>query len=65
MIARLGNDEFAVLFEGAFGHINPSAAPKRMIEQFSIPFELGAEAVIVSASFGVATDLAAERPRRS
>jgi len=54
-IARLGGDAFAVLLEGAFGSVDPSAA-RRLIGSFSLPFELDGEAVVVTASVGVATD---------
>jgi len=45
----------AVLLEGAFGSVDPSAA-RRLIGSFSLPFELDGEAVVVTASVGVATD---------
>ena len=53
-IARMGGDQFAVLFEGAPGRIDPRAAAGRLVERFSDPFELGSETVVVTASVGVA-----------
>jgi diguanylate cyclase (GGDEF)-like protein len=55
-IARIGGDEFAVLLEGGFGSVDPSAAAKRLVEKFSVPFDLGTEAVVMTASIGVASD---------
>ena len=55
MAARFGGDEFIVVFEdnGVLGLGETIAM--RIAEQFSIPFPLGGQDVIVTASIGVAT----------
>jgi EAL domain-containing protein (putative c-di-GMP-specific phosphodiesterase class I) len=40
----------------AFGSVDPSSAARRLIKSFSLPFELDGEAVVMTASVGVATD---------
>ena len=55
-IARMGGDEFAVLFERLSERSDPHAAAARLLESFSVPFELGSESVLVSVSVGVATN---------
>jgi len=56
-IARVGGDEFAVLFEGSSAGVDSYAAATRLLEKFAQPFELGADTVAVTASIGVATDI--------
>ena len=55
MAARFGGDEFIVVFEnnGVLGLGETIAV--RIAEQFSIPFPLGGQDVVVTASIGVAT----------
>jgi diguanylate cyclase (GGDEF)-like protein/PAS domain S-box-containing protein len=52
-IARIGGDEFAVLFEGvALGH-DASGAAERVVESFAQPFTLESVEVFVTASMGL------------
>jgi diguanylate cyclase (GGDEF)-like protein/PAS domain S-box-containing protein len=52
-IARIGGDEFAVLFEGVGPGLNASAA-ERVIESFAQPFYIESSKVFVTASVGMA-----------
>jgi len=54
VIARMGGDVFAVLFEGPPEGTDPHAAAGRLLERFTDPFDLGAESVVVTVSVGVA-----------
>ena len=54
-IARMGGDQFAVLFEGPLLQHDSAAAANRLLERFSKPFELDTESVMVTISVGVAT----------
>ncbi len=56
-IARMGGDEFAVLFEGFSEQPDPHAAAARLLEQFSAPFELGSDSAVVTVSIGVSTNV--------
>lgn len=56
VVARMGGDQFAVLFEGSPVQHDPHAAARRLLEKFSEPFELDAESVMVTVSVGVETD---------
>jgi diguanylate cyclase (GGDEF)-like protein/PAS domain S-box-containing protein len=55
VIARMGGDVFAVLFEGPPEGTDPHAAAGRLLERFTDPFDLGAESVVVTVSIGVAS----------
>jgi diguanylate cyclase (GGDEF)-like protein/PAS domain S-box-containing protein len=55
VIARMGGDVFAVLFEGPPAGTDPHAAARRLLERFTDPFDLGSESVVVTVSVGVAT----------
>jgi diguanylate cyclase (GGDEF)-like protein/PAS domain S-box-containing protein len=52
-IARIGGDEFAVLFEGVGLGFDASAA-ERVIESFAQPFFIESSQVFVTASMGIA-----------
>src|ERR1017187_4403366 len=52
-IARIGGDEFAVLFEGVGLGLDASAA-ERVIESFAQPFFIESSEVFVTASMGMA-----------
>jgi diguanylate cyclase (GGDEF)-like protein len=54
--ARLGGDEFAVLLENAT-QADASAVARRILAALSDPLPLAGQAVSVSVSIGVATDL--------
>jgi diguanylate cyclase (GGDEF)-like protein/PAS domain S-box-containing protein len=55
-IARIGGDEFAVLFEGVAVGSDPRAAAERVIEAFAQPFRVQSSDVFVTASIGIALD---------
>jgi diguanylate cyclase (GGDEF)-like protein/PAS domain S-box-containing protein len=55
-IARVGGDEFAVLFEGVAPGSDPRVAAERVIESFAQPFRIKALDVFVTASIGIALD---------
>jgi diguanylate cyclase (GGDEF)-like protein len=52
-VARLGGDEFAVLLQD--DHDGPDQLGARIVGAMEMPFQLGAQAVQVSGSVGVAT----------
>jgi diguanylate cyclase (GGDEF)-like protein/PAS domain S-box-containing protein len=54
-IARIGGDEFAVLFEGVGLGLDASAA-ERVIESFAQPFIIESSKVYVTASMGMAVN---------
>lgn len=60
VIARLGGDVFAVLFEGPAEGTDPHAVAGRLLERFTDPFDLGPESVVMTISVGVATTHEAE-----
>lgn len=53
-VARLGGDEFAILLEGVRGLREARAVAERLRRRFDAPFAIAGEALVVSASVGVA-----------
>ena len=63
MAARLGGDEFIVVLNNAGELETGETIAKRIAEQFSTPFHLGAHEVSVTASIGVAfSEMSDEEP---
>jgi predicted signal transduction protein with EAL and GGDEF domain len=54
MVARLGGDEFAVLISGVRHPSDASRAADRILEAFSVPFEIDGHTVFATVSIGVA-----------
>jgi PAS domain S-box-containing protein len=54
-LARLGGDEFAVLLEDVVNPIGAIRVAKRMQEKLSLPFEVGGQQIVITASIGVAS----------
>lgn len=52
--ARLGGDEFVIVLENVSDLDSGETVAKRLGEQFSHPFQLGSEEMIVTASIGIA-----------
>ncbi len=54
VLARLGGDEFAILLEGYSRQSGAQGVLKRIVEQFSMPFELGDHSLFATTSVGIA-----------
>ena len=54
LAARLGGDEFVVILENVVGQESGEMVAKRLADQFALPFHLGSEDLIVTASIGIA-----------
>ena len=61
VLGRLGGDEFTVLADD-ISHDHAMVLAERLREQLATPFELGGGEFLMSASVGVATSAAPERP---
>ena len=54
MTARLGGDEFAVLLDGVDGEAGAVRAAERIVEAFGTPVAIGANAIALRTSIGIA-----------
>lgn len=54
IVARLGGDEFTVLLDNVSGAATPIRVAERLIQALSIPFVIGQQQVVLSASIGIA-----------
>ena len=54
-LARLGGDEFALLLEDVFNPIAAIRVAQRIQEKLSLPFEVGGQQIVITASIGVAS----------
>lgn len=54
-VARLGGDEFAVLLEDVFNPIGAIRVAQRIQEKLGLPFEVGGQQIVITASIGVAS----------
>lgn len=54
VVARLGGDEFTVLLDNVKGAATPIRVAERLIQALSIPFVIGQQQVVISASIGIA-----------
>lgn len=52
-LSRLGGDEFTVIAEGINGTEDPTLIARRLLEALQIPFRVGDEEVVISASIGI------------
>jgi diguanylate cyclase (GGDEF)-like protein/PAS domain S-box-containing protein len=53
-LARLGGDEFAVLLEDVLNPIGAIRVAQRIQEKLSLPFDVGGQQIVITASIGVA-----------
>ena len=61
-VARMGDDEFGILIDGALGGAGLLASARRLEAALSEPFEIGGKELTVSVSIGVAGAVAGARP---
>jgi diguanylate cyclase len=52
-LSRLGGDEFTVIAEGINGAEDATLIARRLLEALQIPFRVGDEEVVISASIGI------------
>ena len=53
-LARLGGDEFALLLEDVLNPIGAIRAAQRIQEKLTVPFDVGRQPVVITASIGIA-----------